>query len=136
MAEDKAIEALVTQLSHKVAGAAEAMNHDEFASLLDDDYMSVDFDGKTHNKEERVAEWKAQKFKASSVVVRSQKVRTFGDTAIATGVASVKANYNGKDISGEYAFTQVFRDKAGARLSAATKTGSLVMTHSTGTRLA
>lgn len=135
MEEHKGVEALVATLSHKVARAAESMDYNEFATLLDDNYMSVDFDGKTHTKEQRVAEWKAQKFKASSVAVRDHKVRTFGDTAIATGIASVKAIYNGKDISGEYSFTQVFRDKSGTRLSAATKTENLVMAHSTGARL-
>jgi ketosteroid isomerase-like protein len=129
------VEAVVAELSNKVATAAEAMDVETFANLLADDYMSVDFDGKTHNKADRVAEWRAQDFKASSVKVSDHKVRVYGTTAIATGVATVKAQYNGKDISGEYRFTQVFGHRSGSPLSDSTKSGDLQLTHSTGVRM-
>jgi ketosteroid isomerase-like protein len=135
MSEQKTVTAVVAELSNRVATAAEAMDVETFANLLADDYMSVDFDGKTHTKADRVAEWRAQEFKASSVEVRDHKVRVYGSTAIATGIATVRARYHGKDISGEYHFTQVFGHRGGSPLSAATSADDLHLTHSTGVRM-
>ena len=125
----------VAEVLQKLAQSAETLDVKEFANLLHDDYMSVDFDGKTHTKHERVEEWRKQEFKPSSVKVLDLHVRPFGDTVIATGTSSVKGVYQGHDISGNYRFSQVFTHRTGAKLTAATKAQDLVMTHSTAAKV-
>src|SRR2546423_1715658 len=52
----------------------------------------------------------------SSPDVGDLHVEVHGDTAIVTGVSSVKATYEGKDISGRYRFTQVYKSGGGKQL--------------------
>jgi ketosteroid isomerase-like protein len=135
MTDHSALKATIGEVLAKLAQSAETLDVKEFASLLHDDYMSVDFDGKTHTKHDRVEEWRKEDFKPSSVTVRDLHVRPFGDTVISTGISSVKGMYHGHDISGDYRFTQVFVHKQGTKLTAAAKPHDLLMTHSTAAKL-
>jgi ketosteroid isomerase-like protein len=52
---------------------------------------------------------RSSEFKPASLDQRDLQVAIHGDTAIVTGVSHVKAEYQGKDMSGRYRFTQVYR---------------------------
>jgi ketosteroid isomerase-like protein len=80
--------------------------------LLADDLTSITAEGKLNTKADEMADLKSGDFAPTAATVKDMKVRVFGNTAIVTGVNTLKAKEKGKDISGDYRFTDtwVLRD--------------------------
>jgi len=77
------------------------------------EYTSTDYTGKTYTKAEDLKNTLDPKNVFTSGVLTDLKVHIYGQTAVVTGVNTVKATYDGKDTSGEYRFTDVFVKRDG-----------------------
>ena len=92
-------------------GRAAALKGDSSfaAQHLADDYMSVSaITGKPGTKADAIDVLKSGKLKYTAINVSETKVRVYGNTAIASGKADVKATMNGKDVSGSYWYTRTY----------------------------
>lgn len=78
-----------------------------------DDYIIIDPTGTISTKEEDMKNVKSGDLKFTSMEILRSKVRSYGDTAVLTGKAHIKGNYKSDDITGDYAFTDVFVKKGG-----------------------
>jgi ketosteroid isomerase-like protein len=82
-------------------------------AIMANDFVSTSPTGEVQTKEGLMAELKNGKLKFESMHVDELKVRTYGDTAIAFGMDTSKAAYDGKDISGQFRWTDVFVKRNG-----------------------
>jgi ketosteroid isomerase-like protein len=73
-----------------------------------DDFALFDPSGAAHSKADDVRDVKTGAMKWTEARFEDVKVRVYGKTAVATGVATIKGTYNGQDMSGRYRFTDVF----------------------------
>lgn len=69
--------------------------------------------GMMMNKAQSVAMFKSGDLKIESTKIADMKVQMFGNTAIVTYRTTDKGTYKGKDISGEYRWTDVFAKMGG-----------------------
>ncbi|MDB5289752.1 MAG: hypothetical protein JWL69_993 [Phycisphaerales bacterium] len=75
--------------------------------LLADDFMLVASIGHTFDKAAIIASVRDGKLKIESMPTEDVKVRIYGDTAVVTGQAKLKATFDGSDISETHRFTSV-----------------------------
>jgi hypothetical protein len=76
--------------------------------FLADDWVGIDFEGKSITKAEVMAAMKSGAYTTQSIEVGPMKVRVLGSTAVVTGSDTEKSNYDGKDSSGKYVWTDVW----------------------------
>lgn len=81
--------------------------------IIADDWVAIDFAGKTITKAQAIADLKSGASKNQSVELGEMKVRVFGNTAVVTGSDTEKSTYKGKDSSGKYVWTDVFVNRNG-----------------------
>jgi len=81
--------------------------------LYADEYLFTDSEGVTWNKPQDIASVSSGDWKASSFKLEDMKVHVYGNAAVVTGHNTLKATFKGKDISGQYRFTDVFVKRAG-----------------------
>src|SRR5689334_12320683 len=81
--------------------------------IVADDWIGLDFQGKTVTKAQMLAELKSGTSSSSSIDLGEMKVRVFGDTAVVTGSDTEKSTYKGKDSSGKYVWTDIFVKRNG-----------------------
>jgi ketosteroid isomerase-like protein len=91
--------------------AVKDKNAEELSKIEAPDYQFIMPDGKTRGRPEDIAAMKDSSYTEASV--SGLEVRIFGNTAIVTGLAHIKGTENGKDISGDYRFTDVFVNRNG-----------------------
>ena len=85
------------------------------------DYTYIDSQATAGDRSQDLAELKSGVWKAQSDSVDELKVRVFGNTAVVTGRNTLKgAQYKGKDMSGQYRFTDVFAQRDGRWQAVAT----------------
>ena len=91
------------------------MKHDGKALdlLFATEYLGTDFMGKTYTKAEDLKNATNPKNIMTSAVLSDLKVHIYGQTAVVTGLNSIKATLEGKDTSGDYRFTDVFVKRDG-----------------------
>ena len=78
------------------------------------DFMVTGPSGRTLDKKADIKDTTSGATNFQSMKIERLKVRLYGDTAIANGIAQVKATTNGKDETGTYAWTDVFVKMEGA----------------------
>ncbi len=81
--------------------------------IVADDWTITDPDGTIVAKTEFLANFKSGVDAVSSAVADEMKVRVYGDAAVVLGRNTVKEQYKGKDMSGQYRFTDTWIKKAG-----------------------
>ncbi len=81
--------------------------------ILADDFTGTGAEGDVFNKVQELADVKSDAFVATSWVQENVKVRVYGDAAVVTGRSTVKAQYKGKDASGQYQWTDTFIKRDG-----------------------
>ena len=81
-------------------------------------FVYTDLEGAMSGKAEDIADVKSGAFNLRSCTPENVKVHMFGDTAVVTGQEVQAGTYNGKDVSGKYAYTETFI-KLGGRWQAA-----------------
>ena len=73
-----------------------------------DDWVGIDFEGKSVTKAEAMADMKSGASTTQSYEIGPMKVRELGNTAVVTGSDTEKSTYKGKDSSGKYVWTDVW----------------------------
>jgi ketosteroid isomerase-like protein len=81
--------------------------------ILAEDYMFTSPEGEVLTKAQMLAELKSGEDVVSSVVNLDMKVRVYGDAAVVTGHSIYRETVKGKDISGEYRWTDTWIGKGG-----------------------
>jgi ketosteroid isomerase-like protein len=89
--------------------------------LLADEYLSTDQEGATFTKAQDVANVSSAGTSMTSFALTDMKVHVYADTAVVTGLNTIKATFKGKDTSGAYRFTDVFVKREGRWLVVATQ---------------
>src|SRR6516225_955019 len=84
-----------------------------FDRLLADDWIQIDWEGKTDTKKQWLEFISSPDFKITSARIVEMKVRQFGNVALATGVNEEKSTIKGKDTSGRYAWTDTYANRNG-----------------------
>jgi len=82
--------------------------------ILADDYIWTDPDGNVWTKAQFLASLKSGEDVLTAAKADEIRVRVYGDAAAVTGRTTVKEQYKGKDISGQYQWTDMWvKDYAG-----------------------
>lgn len=76
--------------------------------LVADDWVGIDFEGRSITKAGAIADMKSGSTKTESYEIGPMKVRVFGNTAVVTGSDTEKSTFKGKDSSGRYVWTDVW----------------------------
>jgi ketosteroid isomerase-like protein len=78
-----------------------------------DDLIITDPDGKVSNKAQGLADIKSGAYKVESIKLDDMKVQAYRGTAVVTGRTTMTGQYKGKDLSGQYRWTDVFVKRQG-----------------------
>jgi hypothetical protein len=78
-----------------------------------DDWVSIDFQGRTVTKSETIANLKSGLPATQAAGIGEMKVRVFGDSAIVTGSDTEKSSVKGKNVIDKYLWTDVFVKRDG-----------------------
>jgi ketosteroid isomerase-like protein len=99
-------------------GEAAVKNHTAaVAKFLADDWLGIDFEGKSITKAKAMADlnelgyhWAmtSEATETEYYEIGPMKVRVFGNTAVVTGIDTEKSTYKGKNSSGKYVWTDVW----------------------------
>ena len=81
--------------------------------ILADDYTWTDPEGKIHTKAEEIASIKSGQGVVTSCVSDDVKVRVYGDAAVVTGITTQKGMVEGKEVSGQFRWTDTWVKIAG-----------------------
>jgi ketosteroid isomerase-like protein len=109
-------ESVEQELTKIEKGWADAMVKLDFAFLdriLAEDYLYTDYDGNVLTKAQNLAPLKSGEYVVTSAVNDEIKVRVYGDAAVVTGRWTGKETIKGKDISGQYRWTDTFIKRDG-----------------------
>ncbi len=120
-AADAKTEAALTQMEKDWGQAMVKNDEATLHRLMADDWSMTTPDGAVQTKTEALADLKSGNLKFESTEVDDIKVRVFGNTAVVTGHSRDKSTYKGKDVSGEYRFTDVFVKRNGKWQAVATQ---------------
>ena|SRR5580765_2466541 len=78
-----------------------------------DDYSFINSNGETQTKAQFVEMFNSKAYKITYLDLDNFKVRVFGDTAVATYGQTEKRQYEGRDNSGHYVYTDVWVNRNG-----------------------
>ncbi len=81
--------------------------------LMANDWVGIDFQGKTITRAQSIENLKTGAATTQSIELGEIKVRVFGDTAVVTASDTEKSTYNGKDSSGKYVWTDIYAKRNG-----------------------
>jgi uncharacterized protein (TIGR02246 family) len=84
-----------------------------FDRILADDWIQIDWEGKTDTKKQWLEFVSSPDFTITTARIVEMKVRQFGRVAVVTGVNEEKSTIRGKDASGRYAWTDVLANRNG-----------------------
>jgi ketosteroid isomerase-like protein len=97
-----------SELELKISHAVETHDLKALNNLLADDYISIGVSGQVRSKAD-VLQAYSHGLTITNVRSKIEKVRVYGDMAIATGVITMSGKEGSVDISGNYAFTRVYQ---------------------------
>jgi ketosteroid isomerase-like protein len=89
--------------------------------LFADEFLSTDATGAAFNKAQEIANWTTEGARLDSFLLSDLKVHVYGDTAVVTGVNTMKGTYRGQDFGGAFRFTDVFVKRGGRWQAVATQ---------------
>jgi ketosteroid isomerase-like protein len=115
-----AVEKLILQLEADWANALVNADQVVLDRIVASDWMFTDPAGHLFTKAQVVADLKSGTMDFVSFHNDDLQVRVYGDTAIVYGLETEKSSYQGKDISGQYRFTDVFVKRDGRWWAVAT----------------
>jgi ketosteroid isomerase-like protein len=81
--------------------------------MMADDWVGIDFLGRTITKAQSIENLKTGAATTQSIELGAIKVRVFGDTAVVAVSDTEKSTYNGKDSSGKYVWTDIYANRNG-----------------------
>lgn len=112
-ADNKAVEQQITKLEQDLSQAD--LKHDaEAINRIEANEFVYNIDGMKGTKKDDLDDAKSGAFTADTLDPAEVSVHVYGDTAVATGKAMLKnAKYKGKDVSGDYWFTDTWVKRNG-----------------------
>jgi ketosteroid isomerase-like protein len=100
------------QLANKAEGKRDAL---DVGTVYADDWQGIPFTGELKGKEDLLKELASGALTNESSEATDMKIRLYGDTGLVTGKFAIKkGKYHGRDVSGDYRFTDVFVKRDGA----------------------
>jgi len=94
--------------------------------IMADDWVNIDFQGKTVTKAETIANLKTGSPATQAAGIGEMKVRIFGDSAIVTGSDTEKSTSKGKDVIDKYLWTDVWVKRNGRWQAVASQSTKVV----------
>lgn len=107
------VEQQITELSDQGKDAALKNDTSWVEKNAADDYAAILGNGAMVSKAEVVQMRQSGDVKYESIDVSDRKVRSYGNTAVMNGTATIKGTLKGNDISGTYRITQVWVKQGG-----------------------
>ncbi len=102
------VEQTLVKMEQEMADAVVKSDTSVFDKYAADNAVFTDPGGMLANKAQVIAMFKAGDLKIESSKIEDMKVQMFGNTAVVTYRTTDKGMYKGKDISGQYSWTDVF----------------------------
>ncbi len=112
-------------LEHQWADAEKNGNTAILQRVVADGYVYTDPSGKITGKQDEINMVKNGQAKYQTFDLSDMQAHVYGDTAVVTGKAKLQGTENGKDVSGNYAFTDTFVKKDGQWQAVATQSTPL-----------
>jgi len=109
----QSVEQTLKQLEHDWSQASLKRDLATLDKIMADDWVSIDFQGRTVTKSETIANLKSGLPATQAAGIGEMKVRIFGDSAIVTGSDTEKSSVKGKDVIDKYLWTDVFVKRDG-----------------------
>jgi ketosteroid isomerase-like protein len=78
-----------------------------------DDIITINADGSVTNKSQDKELYTSGDIKVQSMELTDLKVRAYGDTAVAIGTNAIDGTFKGKEMKGNYRFTDVWVKRNG-----------------------
>ena len=101
------------QLERNLISAIQAKDTEKLKRIWADEYLGTAPDGRVVNREDLLSAVKGGALALESLEVDDLRVRLFGDVAVMTGHAAVKASVDNEDYSGSYRGTGIFIKRQG-----------------------
>lgn len=109
---EQEIRAVLTKYDQAyLRGGAEAVA--TFDRILTEDYTRIPPNGAALTKAELLNRFKAGRFRLEALENSDVKIHTYGQTAVATGIAKAKGSHMGIDFSGKTRWIQVLVNRGG-----------------------
>jgi ketosteroid isomerase-like protein len=122
----ESVEKKVMQLEHDWAEADQKGDAAAMERYEAPDFTFTTPDGAVTGRADDINDLKTGNFKAEAIELNDLKVRVYGKAAVVTGKATLKnCKWHGKDISGDYRFTDVWADTGGKWQVVASQTSAL-----------
>jgi len=107
------IEQRVKQLEQQIRTQVVKGDTSGLQQYMTEDSVVIGADGTMTDKNESIQNIQSGKIKYEAINVKEERVRTYGDTAIFNGLATVKLTVGGHDESGDYRVTIVWVKQSG-----------------------
>ncbi len=103
----------IRQLGQDMGDAMVAGDIDKLNQIYADDWASVESSGKVITKETMLTDFKSFHDKLEWFEIGPIDVQVYGDVAVANGTVKEKRIRDGKDTSGEFAYMDLLKKRAG-----------------------
>jgi hypothetical protein len=107
------VEKTLTALEQEMAGALTQGDADSINGYLADSFVFSAPTGRVLTKEQVLDDLRSGHLKMKSSVRQDTKVHVYGKTAVVTYRSTDEADFKGRDISGQYQWTDVFVNRKG-----------------------
>jgi ketosteroid isomerase-like protein len=112
-----AADQIFRELENRISHAVITKDATEMNKLFASDYTSVGVSGHIRSRAEVIEAYSSGRITISTAQTGKLTVRQYGDIAIVVGVITVSGKEDSTDISGQYAFTRVYKRDAGKWLA-------------------
>src|SRR6185312_2579330 len=107
------VEQTLMQLERDWTQASLKRDIDALQKIMADDWVNIDFQGRTVTKAQTIANLKAGAPATQAAGIGEMKVRVFGDSAVVAGSDTEKSTLKGKPVIDKYLWTDVFVKRDG-----------------------
>ena len=108
-----AVEREIVKLKNDLVTAVQKRDGDSLRKFLADEFIESSSSGAINTKPQVIAELTSDGSVFESYLLSELRVRLYGDSAVMTGLETIKSSLSGKDTSGAYRFTDVFVKREG-----------------------
>jgi ketosteroid isomerase-like protein len=112
-ADAKADEALILERIHKACAAFEKGDADYLVEFLDESFTLTDTRGQVTTREQNLAEVRKREPRYDMFRNHGMKVRVYGDSAVVTGITSIKGTSGGAAFAVDVQFTDTLIKRDG-----------------------
>lgn len=110
---DEADEAIILERIHKACAAFEKGETDYLLDFLDESFTLTDTRGNVTTRDQNLDEVRKREPRYDVFRNHGMKVRVYGDSAVVTGITSVKGTSGGQAFAADLQFTDMLIKRAG-----------------------